>query len=77
MMALELTDVCIPLSDVARYINRTPQSVSAYVNKGLLRKKDRGSVTLAAVNKFLARKFPRLPRFESVADWDKWAKENP
>ncbi len=77
MMTLDLTDVCIPLSDVARYIGRTPQSVSGYVKVGLLKKKDRGSVTLAAMNKFLARKFPRLPRFESVADWDKWARENP
>jgi hypothetical protein len=71
-MTLELSEVCIPLSDVARYVGRTPQAVSGYIRKGLLKKKDYHSVTLASFNRFLGRKFPRLQRFESVEQYDRW-----
>lgn len=72
MMTLDLRDVHIPLSDIGRYVSRSPQQISRYIAAGLLKKKDRGSATLHDFNKFLARKFPRLPRFDDVEAFDQW-----
>lgn len=65
-------EVHVPLADVRRYVDRTPQQMSRYVKAGLIKKRDRGTVTLPQFTKFLARKFPHLPRFGSVADYDTW-----
>lgn len=72
MMTLDLQDVHISLQDVGRYVGRSPQQISRYIKARLLKKKDRGSVTLYEFNKFLARKFPRLPRFADVEAFDRW-----
>jgi hypothetical protein len=72
-VSVALSEVCIPKSDVARYIGRTPQSLSSYIRGKLLVPKDRRTVTLANVNRFLARKFPRLAPFATWDEYVTWA----
>lgn len=72
MMTLDLQDVHISLQDVGRYVGRSPQQISRYIKAKLLKKRTRSSTTVHDFNKFLAVKFPRLPRFADVDAFDQW-----
>jgi hypothetical protein len=76
MTTLEPKEVCLTLREVCAYTGRTPQSISTYIRSKLLVKTGWATVTLHNFNKFLARKFPRLQRLDTVEALDAWRAKN-
>lgn len=80
MMTVELlpTEVFLSMKDVARYVGRTPQAVMQHRATGLLRCRTKAMVRLDDFNRYLAKKYPQLPRLESATAVDEWrAKGSP
>lgn len=63
-MMLEPQDMFLTMNEVASYVSKTVQSLYGY------------RVRLDDFNKFLAKKFPRLARLDTVADLDAWRAKN-
>jgi hypothetical protein len=75
-MMLEPQDMFMTMQEVASYVSKTVQSLYGYRSRRLLTIRTRGRVRLDDFNKFLAKKFPRLARLDTVADLDAWRAKN-
>ena len=73
---LEPQDMFLTMQEVAGYVGRTVQSLSNYRKRKLLTVRMRGRVRQDDFNKFLAKRFPRLARLDTVADLDAWRAKN-
>lgn len=68
---IEVTDCYLTLAEVCRYVRKTQQCVLIHRKQGLLRTTGK-RVRLDHFNRYLARKYPLLPRLNSVAELDAW-----